>query len=552
MLEAPTTADLVKRRHDLDALRSGAMLLGIALHAGVAYTTARWLVNDSQQSELFDIFANLVHGFRMQLFFLLSGFFTAMLYQKRGLKALVAHRFKRIFLPLVLFGAFLCPLVSWLADKSAETEAAVPVRDYHDEAKDEWYAVLNGEVEILRSYLEQGGDVNALHPEKSASLLSIAAMTGNTECVAYLLGEGAKLDTLDSDGGTPLHSAALFGREDVVSLLLEAGADPKDQNKYGYTPLDSAYHPWGVVQWLAGEYRIVLDQPSVEAGRAKVRSLLEGAGAVQNIEIKEEKVTKVDEALRWLMHGPSLHHLWFLWFLCWFLGGFALVVWLLGRFGLLARTLPEWMLSFPGCYVWLVPLTLLGQYFMSRGYGFIGPDTSTGLLPMPRVLGYYAVFFAFGALLYTHGGEKRLGRHWKLGLVIGLLVLAPVVLELEFHYTGMLAGLTWGRETISDMLQVLYAWVMVFACMGMFRQLMKHESSKVRYMSDASYWLYLMHLPLSMSVQMGMRSWDAPAWLKFLIVCAVVMIVLLPLYQWVVRYGWIGALLNGRKKPDGE
>jgi len=42
----------------------------------------------------------VIHGFRMPLFFLLSGFFTAMLWQSRGLQRLWRHRLNRLGLPL--------------------------------------------------------------------------------------------------------------------------------------------------------------------------------------------------------------------------------------------------------------------------------------------------------------------------------------------------------------------------------------------------------------------------------------------------------------------
>lgn len=90
------------RRHDLDALRAVAMLLGIALHASLSFIPDVWKVQDSQQDDIFYLFVAAVHGFRMPLFFLLSGFFTAMLWQKRGLRSLIRHRVRRIFLPLIL------------------------------------------------------------------------------------------------------------------------------------------------------------------------------------------------------------------------------------------------------------------------------------------------------------------------------------------------------------------------------------------------------------------------------------------------------------------
>jgi hypothetical protein len=44
--------------------------------------------------------------------------------------------------------------------------------------------------------------------------------------------------------------------------------------------------------------------------------------------------------------------------------------------------------------------------------------------------------------------------------------------------------------------QALYAWMMTFGCMGMFRSLLTKENRTIRYVSDSSYWLYLEHLPL--------------------------------------------------------
>jgi hypothetical protein len=81
------------RRHDLDALRAAAMLPGIVFHAALACAPGvPWLVRDSQQNVALSVFAAAVHGFRMPLFFLVSGYFTAMLWRQRGLAALLpAH-----------------------------------------------------------------------------------------------------------------------------------------------------------------------------------------------------------------------------------------------------------------------------------------------------------------------------------------------------------------------------------------------------------------------------------------------------------------------------
>ncbi|MCB1129385.1 MAG: acyltransferase family protein, partial [Verrucomicrobiae bacterium] len=100
------------RRHDLDALRAAAMLLGIAFHIGIGFAAGfPWLVQDARRSVGFLLFVDASHGFRMPLFFLISGFFTAMLWRKRGLKALLKHRFQRILLPCLLGLVTIVPLM---------------------------------------------------------------------------------------------------------------------------------------------------------------------------------------------------------------------------------------------------------------------------------------------------------------------------------------------------------------------------------------------------------------------------------------------------------
>lgn len=90
---------------------------------------------------------------------------------------------------------------------------------------------------------------------------------------------------------------------------------------------------------------------------------------------------------------------------------------------------------------WVVPLTALTQATMFSGTivpGF-GPDTSAGLLPMPNVLGYYAVFFAFGALaFFVPDAAKRLGDGWWF-----LIPSAIVVYPMAIAFSTMAP---WGNE----------------------------------------------------------------------------------------------------------
>ncbi|MCA9311713.1 MAG: acyltransferase family protein, partial [Phycisphaerales bacterium] len=97
------------RRHDLDGLRAFAMLLGIALHAALAFAPIPWLAMNRETSTLMIPFFEIIHGFRLPLFFLMSGFFSAMLLQRRGVGGFLTHRWKRIGLPLLLGSVTIIP-----------------------------------------------------------------------------------------------------------------------------------------------------------------------------------------------------------------------------------------------------------------------------------------------------------------------------------------------------------------------------------------------------------------------------------------------------------
>ncbi|MGQ8364251.1 acyltransferase family protein [Glaciecola sp. 1036] len=97
------------RVHYMDNLRAFAMLLGIFFHAALAYSPMLanlWLTSDPQNSVVVDVLAFFSHTFRMPLFFIVAGFFAALLIQKRGIGATAKNRGLRIVLPFVIFLPF--------------------------------------------------------------------------------------------------------------------------------------------------------------------------------------------------------------------------------------------------------------------------------------------------------------------------------------------------------------------------------------------------------------------------------------------------------------
>ena len=88
------------------------MLLGLVLHAGVFSGTlvvGPWRIH--QSSEFIYWIVALIHFFRMQLFFLLSGFFSSLVIDKIGLKKFIQSRSLRIILPFILCIVIFMPLM---------------------------------------------------------------------------------------------------------------------------------------------------------------------------------------------------------------------------------------------------------------------------------------------------------------------------------------------------------------------------------------------------------------------------------------------------------
>ena len=105
-----------ERIHGLDSLRAILMMLGVVIHSALAYfppETPAWSFQDPYVgSEWSYLIVEFIHLFRMPAFFLISGFFGALLWTKRGPSKMASNRFSRIVLPLLIF---LIPL-SYLVD----------------------------------------------------------------------------------------------------------------------------------------------------------------------------------------------------------------------------------------------------------------------------------------------------------------------------------------------------------------------------------------------------------------------------------------------------
>jgi peptidoglycan/LPS O-acetylase OafA/YrhL len=94
-----------QRYAGLDGIRAGAMLLGLAYHATYAWLprVGPWyFVADAAPVEALVSVTGALHAFRMQLFFALSGFFSHLVFERRGERAYFLDRSRRLLVPLLV------------------------------------------------------------------------------------------------------------------------------------------------------------------------------------------------------------------------------------------------------------------------------------------------------------------------------------------------------------------------------------------------------------------------------------------------------------------
>ncbi len=115
-----------------------------------------------------------------------------------------------------------------------------------------WRAVCSAELELVRSLVEQGADVDAPDLKHGARALHHAVMMGDLDLIQVLLECGADVEARDFEGGRPLHYAASSRLLNAMELLLAAGAHANvrcgvegDRNT---TPLHMALNG----SWLSG------------------------------------------------------------------------------------------------------------------------------------------------------------------------------------------------------------------------------------------------------------------------------------------------------------
>ncbi len=263
-------------------------------------------------------------------------------------------------------------------------------------------------------------------------------------------------------------------------------------------------------------------------------------------------------SLHWLNNGFPWAHLWFLYLLLLFCAGVLLVRPLVekadrkesirrGVDKLVGLSMRHW---WGGLLLSL--FTIVPMWGMKNGFGVDTPDF--GLLPKIAPLLVYGFYFTLGWFLHRQKELLRnLSKYWPHNLLLSLLLIGLLTfsfLSAAYHPSqpGQ-ATPTAVQQVVPFVFASLYgvaATTGVWAFIGLVMAFFSRPSKAIRYLSDASYWCYLIHLPVVVFFQIlvAPHAWH---WvLKLALILIPSFAILLLSYHYLVRSTWLGKFLNGR------
>ncbi|MEP3479639.1 MAG: acyltransferase family protein [Fuerstiella sp.] len=197
------------------------------------------------------------------------------------------------------------------------------------------------------------------------------------------------------------------------------------------------------------------------------------------------------------------------------------------------KTLPWWLPIGPGILSGLMlwsdtsPLT----------------DWHNTFLCVPARLLYNCVFFIGGIVAYQHRTAFfQVTRFYRRHLILALpasAVFLWIRLSGAFDVTGATGSLALSISA------GVFCWLMVYGMIGVFNSWFGRSSPVVSYLSDASYWVYIVHLPIVAALQLAVYDLNIHSLWKFAVVSVVTTVACLVSYQWLVRYTVVGSFLHG-------
>jgi ABC-type multidrug transport system ATPase subunit/peptidoglycan/LPS O-acetylase OafA/YrhL len=187
-------------------------------------------------------------------------------------------------------------------------------------------------------------------------------------------------------------------------------------------------------------------------------------------------------------------------------------------------------------------LVALPMWFYWQGI----PTPDMSLMPqLPACVGF-GTAFVFGWLVNrSRDALVMIEKRWLVHLALAIPATGWLLHTL--HDTPMAQpGFT--TQAFAYLLGVAI-WGWALGLTGAALRFLSGYSAVRRYIADASYWIYLAHLPVVAALQVWVGHWPLHWGVKYPLILVVSFAALFLSYHFLVRPTALGKLLNGRKYP---
>jgi glucan biosynthesis protein C len=250
-----------------------------------------------------------------------------------------------------------------------------------------------------------------------------------------------------------------------------------------------------------------------------------------------------------------LTHLWFLYLLLWLYGLSIAGRYLLTKMQnadsikqgvdvVLAKTLQSFLAPFILAIPIAILLALIPEWHWWAGI----PTPDYSLDPNPYSLAIYLYIFGLGWILDRQRHLlKIVQQRWVLNMVIGLVACLSCLL---------IAG--WRSAALQDVAYtpMVYPYAAIYSIatlsltlsfVGAGMAFFSKENKVMRYLADASYWIYVWHLPLVFFFAVMLMDVHLHWIVKFPVILILTLIPLVITYDLFVRSTFLGKMMNGKR-----
>lgn len=183
-------------------------------------------------------------------------------------------------------------------------------------------------------------------------------------------------------------------------------------------------------------------------------------------------------------------------------------------------------------------------------FGIPTPDQS--VIPQAASLIGYGTAVGFGWLIHRQVDLlEAFARRWQVYL-IAAIAATVVCLTIAGTAPAWVPMPATPQKFVYALSYAIGIWSWSFAVIGAATRYLSHHNARIRYAADASYWIYIVHLPVVAAMQVVVGHWPLHWTIKFPLVVAVSLAILFASYRFMVRSTFIGQFLNGRRYPKQE